>query len=115
MQLSHARVTHQQCGDCPIRHRAVCARCEEDEEGDEFVVEWRTLSDEEWAEATAAHERAVAEYKRTGGIYTRADGPQNVYGDFLLEDGSAARGIFSRPGSRWVWLSWGPNPEEVFR
>lgn len=23
--------THQQCGDCPIRHRAVCARCESDE------------------------------------------------------------------------------------
>lgn len=22
---------HQQCGDCPIRHRAVCARCETDE------------------------------------------------------------------------------------
>ncbi len=22
---------HQQCHDCPIRHRAVCARCEEDE------------------------------------------------------------------------------------
>jgi CRP/FNR family transcriptional regulator, anaerobic regulatory protein len=31
MQLAHARVTHQQCGDCPIRHRAVCARCEADE------------------------------------------------------------------------------------
>jgi CRP/FNR family transcriptional regulator len=31
MQLTHARVAHQQCGDCPIRHRAVCARCEEDE------------------------------------------------------------------------------------
>jgi CRP/FNR family transcriptional regulator, anaerobic regulatory protein len=25
------RSTHVQCGDCPIRHRAVCARCEEDE------------------------------------------------------------------------------------
>ena len=24
-------VLHQQCGDCPIRHRAVCARCESDE------------------------------------------------------------------------------------
>lgn len=24
-------VIHQQCGDCPIRHRAVCARCESDE------------------------------------------------------------------------------------
>ncbi len=24
-------VVHQQCGDCPIRHRAVCARCESDE------------------------------------------------------------------------------------
>lgn len=25
------RSTHVQCGDCPIRHRAVCARCEGDE------------------------------------------------------------------------------------
>ncbi|MFD1913332.1 transcriptional regulator FnrL [Halodurantibacterium flavum] len=24
-------VVHQQCGDCPIRHRAVCARCDTDE------------------------------------------------------------------------------------
>jgi len=31
MQMAHARVAHQQCGDCPIRYRAVCARCEEDE------------------------------------------------------------------------------------
>lgn len=26
-----AKFTHIQCGDCPIRHRAVCARCETDE------------------------------------------------------------------------------------
>ncbi len=26
-----AKFTHVQCGDCPIRHRAVCARCETDE------------------------------------------------------------------------------------
>lgn len=26
-----AKFTHVQCGDCPIRHRAVCARCEPDE------------------------------------------------------------------------------------
>lgn len=25
------KFTHVQCGDCPIRHRAVCARCESDE------------------------------------------------------------------------------------
>lgn len=25
------KVVQQQCGDCPIRHRAVCARCESDE------------------------------------------------------------------------------------
>jgi CRP/FNR family transcriptional regulator len=28
------RSTHVQCGDCPIRHRAVCARCETDELAD---------------------------------------------------------------------------------
>lgn len=28
MQLAHPKSPHQQCGDCPIRHRAVCARCE---------------------------------------------------------------------------------------
>ncbi|MGB0904813.1 MAG: transcriptional regulator, partial [Mangrovicoccus sp.] len=28
MQGMHAT---QECGDCPIRHRAVCARCESEE------------------------------------------------------------------------------------
>ncbi|HEY6918705.1 MAG TPA: Crp/Fnr family transcriptional regulator, partial [Tabrizicola sp.] len=27
----HDHSVHVQCGDCPIRHRAVCARCETDE------------------------------------------------------------------------------------
>jgi len=26
-----AKFTHVSCGDCPIRHRAVCARCDDDE------------------------------------------------------------------------------------
>jgi len=26
-----ATAEYQDCGDCPIRHRAVCARCEDDE------------------------------------------------------------------------------------
>lgn len=29
--VATAKFTHMQCGDCPIRHRAVCARCETDE------------------------------------------------------------------------------------
>jgi hypothetical protein len=29
--LMHDHSVHVQCGDCPIRHRAVCARCETDE------------------------------------------------------------------------------------
>jgi CRP/FNR family transcriptional regulator len=31
MALHDAQLVHQECGDCPIRHRAVCARCETDE------------------------------------------------------------------------------------
>jgi CRP/FNR family transcriptional regulator len=31
MQAAVGTVTSQHCGDCPIRHRAVCARCETDE------------------------------------------------------------------------------------
>ena len=31
MALQEAHSTHMECGDCPIRHRAVCARCEADE------------------------------------------------------------------------------------
>ncbi|MEZ5750945.1 MAG: Crp/Fnr family transcriptional regulator [Paracoccaceae bacterium] len=30
-QIAPAKFTHLQCGDCPIRHRAVCARCDTDE------------------------------------------------------------------------------------
>lgn len=31
MQLTLHKLGHPSCGDCPIRHRAVCARCESDE------------------------------------------------------------------------------------
>jgi len=30
-QISPTKLTQVQCADCPIRHRAVCARCESDE------------------------------------------------------------------------------------
>lgn len=33
MALQIASGAHLECGDCPIRHRAVCARCESDELG----------------------------------------------------------------------------------
>ena len=31
MALHDAQLVHQECSSCPIRHRAVCARCETDE------------------------------------------------------------------------------------
>ena len=31
MPLHDVQPAHQECADCPIRHRAVCARCESDE------------------------------------------------------------------------------------
>ena len=31
MPLHDVQPAHQECSDCPIRHRAVCARCESDE------------------------------------------------------------------------------------
>lgn len=31
MLMNDPSITSRQCGDCPIRHRAVCARCESDE------------------------------------------------------------------------------------
>jgi CRP/FNR family transcriptional regulator len=31
MQLQDAQTVHHECGECPIRYRAVCARCETDE------------------------------------------------------------------------------------
>lgn len=31
MGIADIKLTHLDCGDCPIRHRAVCARCENDE------------------------------------------------------------------------------------
>ncbi|MCB1397237.1 MAG: Crp/Fnr family transcriptional regulator [Rhodobacter sp.] len=30
-QITPTKLTHVQCAECPIRHRAVCARCESDE------------------------------------------------------------------------------------
>ena len=31
MPMQDMHLVHHECGDCPIRHRAVCARCEADE------------------------------------------------------------------------------------
>lgn len=31
MQLHNTQLLHHECNDCPIRHRAVCARCDTDE------------------------------------------------------------------------------------
>ncbi|WP_151720278.1 transcriptional regulator FnrL [Gemmobacter serpentinus] len=31
MQMQDMQLTHLECGTCPIRHRAVCARCDADE------------------------------------------------------------------------------------
>mgnify|MGYP006205326801 CR=1 FL=1 len=31
MAMQDMQLAHHECGDCPIRHRAVCARCEADE------------------------------------------------------------------------------------
>ena len=31
MSVHDLKIGHPNCGDCPIRHRAVCARCETDE------------------------------------------------------------------------------------
>ncbi|MGV8949529.1 MAG: cyclic nucleotide-binding domain-containing protein, partial [Cypionkella sp.] len=31
MAVHDLKLGHMSCGDCPIRHRAVCARCESDE------------------------------------------------------------------------------------
>ncbi|EEW26974.1 transcriptional regulator FnrL [Rhodobacter ferrooxidans] len=33
MAVHDAQFVHQECSDCPIRHRAVCARCDADELG----------------------------------------------------------------------------------
>ncbi|HEX9857788.1 MAG TPA: Crp/Fnr family transcriptional regulator [Paracoccaceae bacterium] len=31
MAVHDVQAVHQECGDCPIRHRAVCARCDDEE------------------------------------------------------------------------------------
>ncbi|WP_415183435.1 transcriptional regulator FnrL [Phaeovulum sp.] len=44
MPLANSQQNPQECGDCPIRHRAVCARCETDEmESLEFMKYYRSF------------------------------------------------------------------------
>ena len=75
-----------------------------DGEEDDYVSEWRTLSDAEYAEAMATYEKASAEFRRTGGLHFVKTGPDIVTATFVAEDGSI--GVGRCVDSKWIWIEW---------
>lgn len=79
--------------------RDVPAEVVEDDEGNEVVISWRRLSDEEWDAALKAYEKALDEWRRTGGRVI-AKGATIVEASFRLEGGGFAEAIWT--GRAWV-------------
>lgn len=74
---------------------------------DDDIVDERELSDEEFAEATAAYELASAEWRRTGGMFVIAG--QTAYRvEVQCADGTKATGMGAAVGdeTRWCWTEW---------
>ena len=72
-------------------------------QGDGEVIGYRTLSDEEFAQATQAYEQRSAEYKLTGGIH-RTQGQVRITIKVTCADGTTAEGECA--GKEWLWTSW---------
>lgn len=79
---------------------------DEDGEEDEHVLEWRTLSDEEWRTALDAYERACIEWQRTQGR-AHVRGPVTTRATFYTTNGrSVARAIYIDSAKRWHFTDW---------
>jgi hypothetical protein len=85
-----------------------------DDEG--VVIGYRTLSDQEFSEATQRYEALAAEWKRTMGV-VRRPGPETVHCYVTCEDGS--KGVAelrivdggTHTWREWRWLeNWTPGP-----
>lgn len=63
----------------------------------------RELSAEEFTEATAAYEKAAAEYRRTGGLHILCAGPNIVSATFTTATGSIAEATWNDQGRSWRW------------
>lgn len=66
---------------------------------------WRTLTDEEWAEALATYEKAKAEYYKTNGTWV-VPGATTVEGVFFTCDGLTARGLYGKDKWFWTDVEW---------
>lgn len=70
---------------------------------DDGPVVWLTRTDAELAEALAAYDVDVAEYRRTGGRCF-APGATTTTGRFVTASGAWAEGAAAGP--RWRWTKW---------
>lgn len=89
----------------PSRQIATAWETAYDEDGYEYEAEiaWRDLTDDEWAAALAAYEKALAEWNRTGGR-VRVPGATTITGRFSTASGAWAEG--DSDGKRWLWREW---------
>jgi hypothetical protein len=78
-----------------------CDECGEPHYEDVYV---RDLTDEEYAAAWAAYEKASAEFERTGGRFYVAGCPE-TRGEFVTASGATAEGAWAE-GYGWQWARW---------
>lgn len=100
------QAVHYDCPAQPLRQVPVSTEWVVDEDGfdEEIVTAWRDLTAEEWTPIVAAYEAAVAEWKRTGGVWMTA-GQTATAGRFAAASGAWADG--DSDGRRWLWREWG--------
>lgn len=73
-----------------------------DDDGE--VLEWRALTDDEFAEAMRRYEAFNEEYHRTGGMRIVSNGPPIVRVRVTCKDGTVASATWT--GDAWRWTDW---------
>lgn len=66
----------------------------------EVMISSRELTDAEFATARREYNKALAEYRRTGGTM-RVAGHVEILGRFGCDDGSTVEGTWT--GTEWIW------------
>lgn len=87
----------------PRRPEQEYEECDWDEWGEPVNERTVRLTDEQYAAALARWEAAMAEFKRTGGVFY-VKGPTTHTARVKCKDGTEAEAVYT--GKGWLWISW---------